>query len=96
MKSISSTSVDAPEHMKAKREHRCLDAPLHRNSLKRRKNCPTAKANSFSRRKAWQTVSNMVFHALFGRMAKTGITPHGFRSSFLIARGKAKPFAANH
>lgn len=47
--------------------------------------------------KPGRPLSNMVFHALLRRMEKTGMTPHGFRSSFRDwAEEKTSPLAADY
>lgn len=72
-----------PEHMKAKKEHRVPLMPRCIEILEAAKELSAGKSDFvFPSDNPDKPLSNMVFHALLRRMGKTGITPHGFRSSF--------------
>jgi integrase len=72
-----------PEHMKAKKEHRVPLTPRCVEIFEAAKELSDGSSDFiFPGDKPGRPLSNMVFHALLRRMAKTGMTPHGFRSSF--------------
>ncbi len=79
------------ERMKATKEHR---VPLSRSALAVLKMAgePQPGAFVFPNDKG-RAMSDMVFKALFDRMSATGVTAHGFRSSFRDWAGDATNFA---
>lgn len=71
------------ERMKAKKEHRVPLTPRCIEILEAAKGLSDGSSDFiFPGGKPGKPLSNMVFHALLRRTGKTGITPHGFRSSF--------------
>lgn len=81
-----------PEYrMKMRREHR---VPLSRQSLqllaaRKSETNPADDDYIFYRDNPKKAYSDAVYRALFGRMKRTGITAHGFRSSFRDWAGEA-------
>ena len=72
-----------PEHIKAKKEHRVPLTPRCIEIFEAGKELSDGSSDFiFPGDKPGRPLSNMVFHALLRRMEKTGMTPHGFRSSF--------------
>src|SRR5262249_7704182 len=69
-------------NMKAKEEHKVPLSPRCIEILEGAKKITDGGEYIFPGMRTKEPLSNMVFHATLRRMGKTGLTPHGFRSSF--------------
>ena len=70
------------ENMKAKEEHKVPLSPRCIEILEAAKKITDGGEYIFPGMKTHKPLSNMVFHSTLRRIGKTGLTPHGFRSSF--------------
>jgi len=70
------------DRMKAKREHRVPLTPRCIEILGAAKKITDGSNYIFPGQRVGFPLSNMAFHRVLARMKRTGLTPHGFRSSF--------------